>query len=380
MKGRDETVETELERTTAAQRPYPRRAEALPWRVEAVTAEWLTRTLDNRYPGIVVETMTANQFIDSHTSKLRVSIKTNQVGKDAGLPANLCLKSNWSGDFADVDICELEARFYHHLRDHMTTPIPKCYYADWDGGRSGQGLIILEDLVERGGTFGNSLQHSGVDGVAKALEGLAQLHAGLWNSPLLDRHEWLPASMETPVDNDQIRIMWRWIEKNLENPAMRAVLPQALLDDPDRLQRGYDALIAFENAQTTPRCIILGDCHQGNTYIMPGGERMWLDWQLVRKGRPWRDVTYFTIGALTIEERRRSERDLLAHYRQALAATGVEGVIGLDEIWDQYRRWVIYGMQAWIANMDHWGQIGLPMNERFFTAGEDLDTWTLLGL
>jgi hypothetical protein len=30
--------------------------------------------------------------------------------------------------------------------------------------------------------------------------------------------------------------------------------------------------------------------------------------------------------------------------------------------------------------MDHWGQIGLPMNERFFTAGEDLDTWTLLGL
>jgi hypothetical protein len=24
--------------------------------------------------------------------------------------------------------------------------------------------------------------------------------------------------------------------------------------------------------------------------------------------------------------------------------------------------------------MDHWGQNGLPMNERFFTAGEDLET------
>src|SRR3546814_19223254 len=78
-------------------------------------------------------------------------------------------------------------------------------------------------------------------------------------------------------------------------------------------------------AQKSPRCVNLGDCHQGNTYVMPDGERVWLDWQLVRKGRPWRDLTYFTIGALTIEERRASERDLLAHYRAALVATGAEG-------------------------------------------------------
>src|SRR3546814_6494993 len=81
---------------------------------------------------------------------------------------------------------------------------------------------------------------------------------------------------------------------------------------------------------------------------------------------------------LTIEERRASERDLLAHYRAALVATGAEGVPNLDNIFEQYRRWVIYGMQAWIANMDFWGQIGLPMTKRFFTAGEDLETWKLL--
>src|SRR3546814_20218849 len=111
---------------------------------------------------------------------------------------------------------------------------------------------------------------------------------------------------------------------------------------------------------------------------MPDGERVWLDLQLVRKGRPWRYLTYFPIGALTIEERRASERDLLAHYRAALVATGAEGVPNLDNIFEQYRRWVIYGMQAWIANMDFWGQIGLPMHKRFFTAGEDRETWNLL--
>src|SRR3546814_11321166 len=54
-------------------------------------------------------------------------------------------------------------------------------------------------------------------------------------------------------------------------------------------------------AQKSPRCVNLGDCHQGNTYVMPDGERVWLDWQLVRKGRPWRDLTYFTIGALRLK-------------------------------------------------------------------------------
>src|SRR3546814_19775742 len=62
----------------------------------------------------------------------------------------------------------------------------------------------------------------------------------------------------------------------------------------------------------------------------------------------------------------------IAHYRQHLVATGATNVIDLDEIWEQVRRWVMYGIQAWAANMDHWGQNGLPMNERFFAAGEDM--------
>ena len=62
----------------------------------------------------------------------------------------------------------------------------------------------------------------------------------------------------------------------------------------------------------------------------------------------------------------------------AAFANGATHVIPLPEIWEQYRRWAMYGIQAWAANMDSWGQNGLPMNERFFTAGEDLGTWKLL--
>src|SRR3546814_6077081 len=88
------------------------------------------------------------------------------------------------------------------------------------------------------------------------------------------------------------------------------------LDEPRRVEWAFDKLVEFERNFDAPYCVILGDCHQGNTYILPNGERLWLDWQLSRRGRPWRDLTYFCIGSLTIEERRQSLRDLIAHYRQ----------------------------------------------------------------
>ncbi|MDB6061171.1 MAG: aminoglycoside phosphotransferase [Verrucomicrobiaceae bacterium] len=364
--------------TQAGDRPYPNRTEKLPWRRDEITPEWMTRLLQNRYPGVVVNNIELLQLFDSHTTKMRIALDLNDAGRAAGIPRQVCLKSNYSGAFADVDICELEARFYHFLRDEMTVPTPVCYYADWDDDGKGHGLIILEDLTELGGTFGHSTQHTGVDGVASALKGLAQLHGDLWNSPILDQHAWLPKSMNTPIDNDQIRIMWEYIQINLADPKFRAVLPQALLDDPTRLQKAFDALADWENSLSDPYCLNLGDCHLGNTYLKKDGERMWLDWQLVRKGRPFRDLTYFMVGSLTIEERRANEIALIKHYREALLATGVQGVPSFDDFFASYRRWIIYGMQAWVANMDHWGQSGLPMNERFFTAGEDLDTWKLL--
>jgi hypothetical protein len=359
-------------------RPYPARSGKLPWKKEQLTPQLLTSLLQNKYPELVVESFEEVQYLDSHTSKLRLKLSLNQAGIDAGFPVDVCLKSNFSGGFDNVDICQLEAQFYYFAQDKMTLPMAKSYYADWDDDGSGHGLVVLEDLITLGGKFGHSLDANGVDAVASALEGMAHMHADLWASPLLEKWTWLPTSMATSVDNDQIRIMQEYIDINLKDPKFQAILPQHFLDDPGKLQRAYDALAEWEHSQTTPRCINLGDCHQGNTYIKPDGERIWLDWQLVRKGRPWRDFTYFTIGALTVEERRASERDLITHYRQQLIARGANNVPSADVIFEHYRRWVIYGMQAWVANMDHWGQSGLPMNERFFTAGEDLGTWQAL--
>lgn len=360
--------------------PYPQRTTKLPHTRDGIDAAWLTSMLANRHPGIVVEGMEVVQLFDSHTTKMRIRVRLNEIGRAAGIPENLCLKSNWSGMFGEVDICAIEALFYETLAPHLQVPTATCFYADWDNDGSGQGLVVLEDLIDRGGFFGHSTQHAGIESVATALKGLAKLHGSLWNSDRISEASapWLQTSMRTPVDHDQIKIMWHWVGENLKDPKFRAIAPRHYLDDPQRVVRAYAALVEYERAFQAPYCVILGDCHQGNTYVLPNGERLWLDWQLVRRGRPWRDVSYFMIGSLTTEERRAHERDLLALYRDALVATGADDVIGLDEVWEQYRRWPMYGVQAWIANMDHWGQNGLPMNERFFAAAADLGTWDLL--
>src|SRR3546814_12721749 len=103
--------------------------------------------------------------------------------------------SDWSSDvcssdlFDNVDIHALEARFYHFPTDKLTAQTATCYYADWNDDGSGQGLVVLEDLIDRGGKFGHSTQHAGIDGVASSLADLAKPHAGLWESPLITPEE-----------------------------------------------------------------------------------------------------------------------------------------------------------------------------------------------
>lgn len=357
--------------------PYGR-IEKLPRSFNDVDAPLMTQLIGQRYPGVVVNDMEVVELKNGHTTKVRVKLDLNAAGRDAGIPEQVCIKANWSGSFAGVDIHALEAAFYHNVAGPFGIPAPICYFADWDAGETHQGIVMLEDLTLDGGRFGHSLDHIGVDGAATAMEAYARFHGASWRDPRLATFDWLPVSMRTPVDNDQLVIMWEYVERNLVKEEYRALLPPWLLDDPQRIHRVYAGLAAYEQSMGDPTCVVQGDSHQGNSFVRASGQRIWYDWQLVRKGHPWRDLSYFLTGALTIAERRAEERRLLDHYREHLVATGAEGVPDRETIWQSYRRWPIYGCQAWIANVDEWGQNGLPMNERFYTAAEDLGTAELL--
>jgi len=80
----------------------------------------------------------------------------------------------------------------------------------------------------------------------------------------------------------------------------------------------------------------------GTSILDRSGRPSFVDWQLVQRGPWYLDVGYHIASALTIEDRRRSERDLVAHYLDRLAAGGVE-VPPWNDAWLGVRRGFIYG-------------------------------------
>jgi len=276
-------------------------------------------------------------------------------------------------------ICEREARFYHLLREGLRVPVPHTYYADWDDDGRGNGLVVMEDLGMSPGVFGSSDDHLGVDGVAAGLEALAVIHGAMWDDPRLDAWPWLAPSMGTENDTEQVIDYWNYISFNLTDPAYQAVVPKWVYDRPEVLNHALDELSAWERELKGPRCLVHGDAHQGNSFLRAGGQRLWVDWQLVRKGSPWRDVCYFLVSSLTVSERRAFDRDLVEQYRKRLVATGATGVPDPDGAWQQFIRWPAYGAQAWLGNINQWGQRnGVGIVERQFAALEDYDTVSVL--
>ncbi len=356
----------------------PGRTERLPLSFADVTPEWLTGLLQRRYPGAVIEGMRLLSTIEGHTSKARYAIDRTEPAVAAGLPAQICLKANLTGDPLSSNACVNEARFYGLFRADLDLPAPDCLLADWDDDADGeQGLIILEDLVPIGGEFGTSGQNLELDRMASALGEMARLHGTTWGLPELDRQDWLltGTSRETPGD-DYWTLMRDYIAPHNAKASHLAVLPSWASEDPNRLHGAYLQLCDRETADASPLCLVHGDAHIGNSYLRPDGSQMWFDWQIVRKGRPWRDVTYFMIGSLSVERRRAAERDLIRHYCDEIARYGV--TLDFDAAWDDYRRWVLWGVIAWHLNINP-NEDTIASLTRFGTAAEDLGTGSFYG-
>src|SRR5690606_41995009 len=94
---------------------------------------------------------------------------------------------------------------------------------------------------------------------------------------------WLLTSMNHAVDSAHLWWMYNYIRLNLRKPEYQAILPKWMYETPELFGHAVDELSAFELEQQTPICLVHGDAHQGNSFLRANGERVWLDWQLVRK-------------------------------------------------------------------------------------------------
>jgi aminoglycoside phosphotransferase (APT) family kinase protein len=130
----------------------------------------------------------------------------------------------------------------------------------------------------------------------------------------------------------------------------------------------------FAADETLPTTLVHGDPHLGNTFREPDGRIGFVDWQGAAVGAYIWDATYFLTGALTVEDRRGAERDLLRLYLDRLAG-GVVEAPGFDDAFLAHRRHMMHGFLSILTpdqmQPDHFAR---AMGLRFAQAADDLET------
>ena len=340
---------------------------------EEITPAWMTHAIRRHHPDAVVSDVAVVLRDDGTNRRARLEL-TYSAGTG---PATVFAKA---ADPAHVELVALTSGLFHEPRlftSGVVLPLdhPTVYTAIIDEEGS-DFLMIMEDVVARGADPRDSTRPMTVDQVASGVRGLASLHSEYWGQ-LDGRHSALS-----------------WVEPfvpfaGLEFAPLEIAYERLADSVPAEIpsMTGSDLFVDIwaryiRTLTTTPQTLLHGDPHIGNTYVLPDDTVGFLDWQMVRRGNFSLDLGYFLQGALTIEDRRQHERDLVDEYRGALSLPDDE-MPTADEIWLRYRASVAHGLAIWIATLsggDAWQrpEICLALAQRYSAAFVDLDTRTAL--
>ncbi|KAK7749068.1 hypothetical protein SLS62_008463 [Diatrype stigma] len=369
-------------------------AEALPVRPAEITADWLSKAL-----GRPIKAVTIVGEIHGTASKILLEIKEEESEPTAGgggapppeTPHHqrICLKGGFNPELVAIHpglnaTYRREAEFYYHVAPLVEMRLPRAWYCGSDAV-SGQGLVAMADLSAEGCTFGTPLAAWPAARVRAGVEQLAALHAATWGATPA-RFPWLAGDNSSSALGESPNPLRGMILALLspaawavrfDAPGARPPVPEASgLADRARLEAAFRKLWRT----TDPRfaCVIHGDAHVGNTYVTAAGEPGFVDWQGLHIGSPFHDVSYFVIGALDVEDRRRNELALFDHYLAALAAKGGPE-LRRDEVWDEYRKHVLHGI-AWALSAPQMqpNDVVFAMVRRHVAAVEDHGSLALL--
>lgn len=290
----------------------------------AIDAAWLTAVLQQAGIDAEVSSFTAKgvgtgQIGDSVRFKLEYARK----GPDA--PASVVGKFPAAGDESRATGVSLgnyirEVRFYQQLAPKALVHTPRCYFTDVDEATS-EFVLIMEDLAPA--EQGDQLKGVTLDQARLVVLEAAKLHASHWADASLDDLPWVSGSKtapSVPVDDQIVAAMWEGFKVRYADH-----LEPRWIEVGERLARSYAALGQMYDG---PRCLTHNDFRPDNMMFgtAEGGYPVTvLDWQSFAFGAGPTDLAYFLAGALSPEERRAAEPELLALYLGKLKELGVTG-------------------------------------------------------
>lgn len=332
-----------------ARRPATTLAD-IPNVADQVTGDWLTAVLCAEHPGAAVESFKAEDVSVGTSSRWRASVVYNEAGTAAGLPANLFAKTSATLSqrmlLGLVDVLENEPGFYRYIRPHLEIEAPHGYHGVADKA-SGRSIALMEDIVAtKQITFCTPQTPISRAEIEDLLADMAVWHGKHWNDPRLAEYEW----MQQPKDFVGKITQFAGLRKRsiVGTKRAEAVLPDGITAIHEDL---FNALPhAMELASQGPLTLVHGDSHVGNVYKTAAGKMGFGDWQVVMRGNWSYDFSYLVSSALTVEDRRNWDEELLTFYLGKLKEAGGEAP-EFDAAWLAYRQQMFWPYFGWLLSM-----------------------------
>lgn len=318
----------------------------VPRRLEEIDRAFVQRLIAQVHPDADVADIAISGAVHGTATKVRLKIT---YARPTDAPGVVWLKGGYEPHSATLfgdGIYAAEPRAYAELLPQLAMRAPRHHGAVYDMA-AGEGVVLLEDLG--GNTIHSPESTISIYEAAAMLTMLAQMHGTTSRPGWLDEHSWLSPVMEgygEPRSYFTYMGAPQNIERFLKWPRAETFPPG--LRDPHFISNAFRRVHAWSTALSAP-CLIHGDAHVGNTYADAWGRPGLLDWQCVRRGSWAFDVSYYLVSALTLEQRRAHEHELLEHYWSKLEAAGGPRVDRNDAL-NEYRVCLGYGLVAWLSN------------------------------
>jgi hypothetical protein len=332
-----------------------------------ITPEWMTAALSSHFPGAEVTAVKLVMRDDGTNKRARLGLSYSagtgpaEVFAKAPDPRHAELNNATGGLFNEPRL----------FQSGVTLPLehPTPYLSIIDEPALSY-IIVMEDVTTRGADPFNATRAFTIDQAINGVQALARLHSRYWGEGIANE----PAL--------------QWVQPYVAWGRMGSMIPDAFEFMGDTCPEAVRAMTVKEIIEDTwvpyigslsasSQTFLHGDPHIGNTYVLPDGEVGFLDWQVVRRGNWSLDVGYFLQGALTIEDRRQSERAILEEYRTALDLTSDQRP-SADEAFLRYRASASHGLALWLSTLSAPGwqarDVSLSLAQRYSAAFVDLDS------
>ena len=304
----------------------------VPGNAEAVDADWLGEALQDRHPGARVDSVEIADRAEVTNSHAWLRVRYADGGRaNAGAPTSFFCKllpndPARRGAIAATQMGLREAKFYADLAPKLALRVPMAHVVRYEEDEGGAFILLLEDLNESGCTVSTGPESPTPDAAAKALEDLAAMHVR-FEDPQVRKAEagWVPEP-DSPSDYGSLRLQEGLDHHRDKLTDAFAEMSALYIEKRDALHRLW---------KEGPKTVIHGDTHIGNLFD-DHGVTGFLDWGLVVVSTPLRDVSYFLNMCLSVEDRRKHDRDLIGHYLEVRKALG-GSEIGLDQAWRTHR-------------------------------------------